>query len=102
MEKYNWIVAVCNTSGEGVDVFKFRGNKQEMKERLVSLIKEDRENANWDTWEHGTESTDEIVERSTIKEIVEGNCVPELYGYGCYYDYHIDYTAIEINHIKTI
>lgn len=106
MEKYDWIVAICNTAGEGVDIFKFQGTKQEMKEKLLSLIEEDRyENDGsylGEPWECGTESVDEISEISTIKEIVSGDSVTELYGYGCYQTFHIDYTAREVNHIETI
>ena len=101
MEKHDWIIGICCSASDGVNLWKFSGTKDEVKAKLFSLIEEDREN-DFETWEHGTESIDEIAERNTIREIVEGNCVPELYGYGSYYDYHIDYSAKVIDHIEII
>ena len=91
MEKRDWIVAICNSASDGIDILKFRGSKQEMKEKLLSLIKEDKDNEDFNIWEYGTESIDEIRDYDV-----------ELYGYGCYCDYHTDYTAREFNDIPTI
>ena len=101
MDRYDWIIGICCSASDGVNLLKSSGTKDEIKAKLFSLIEEDRENDD-ETWEHGTESVNEIEERNTIKEIVEGDCVPELYGYGSYYDYHIDYSAKVIEHIETI
>lgn len=90
MEKLDWIVAICNSASDGIDILKFRGSKQEMKEKLLSLINEEKED-DIELWEWGTESVDEIRDYGV-----------ELYGYGCYTDHHTDYTARELKHIQAI
>lgn len=93
MEKCDWIVAICNTGGEGVEVFKFQGNTQKMKEKILTLVEKDRYDDCGEPWDFGTEELNDIEERD------DGN---ELYAYGCYQTYHIDYTAKKIDCIETI
>lgn len=90
----DWIIAVCNTGGDGVAIYRFRGTTEEVKEKMMELINADREK-DADIWEHGTESVDEI-------RAVDNGLGYELYGYGNYYDYHIDYTAKEFAHIDFV
>lgn len=94
MDKYDWIVGICSSGADGVKLFRFYGSKDEMKQKLSSLINEDKE-IDPECWDYGTEHVDEIV--------AEDNGLGyELYGYGCYTDYHIDYTAKEFAHVNWI
>ena len=94
MDKYDWIVGICSSGADGVKLFRFYGSKDEMKQKLLSLINEDKEN-DPECWDYGTECVDEI-------EAEDNGLEYELYGYGCYTDYHIDYTAKEFAHVNWI
>ena len=82
--RVNWIIAKCNTAtaGDGIKLMQFVGTEDEAKEQLVSLAIEDA-SANQDDFDYGTENASEV------QRDVFGN----LYAYGCYSDYHIDYSA---------
>ena len=87
--KEQWIIGICNTNGDGVDLIGFYGTEEETKAKLVDLVQSDaREND--DGYEYGTESVDEVAVRYQNTE---------LYAYGCYYDYHIDYSAKKLKDI---
>lgn len=92
MNRYDWIIGICNTSADGVKLFRFRGTISEVKEKLLSLIKEDQAKDK-EIWDYGCENTDDI-------RAEDNGLGYELYGYGCYADYHIDYTAIEFAHVE--
>lgn len=94
METFDWIIGVCNTSTDGVKLFRFRGTIQETKEKLFEMVNEDRTKDST-CWEYGCETVEEINE-------VDNGLGYELYGYGNYTEYHIDYSAIEFAHIDTI
>ena len=94
MNMYNWIIGICNTGADGVVIYRFRGSIDEMKEKLLSLINKDR-NEDSENWDYGCESIDDI-------RAEDNGLGYELYGYGCYYDYHIDYTAKEFAHVEMI
>ncbi len=94
MVRYTWIIGICNTRADGVRLVRFYGSKDEVKEQLLFLINEDR-SEDTDNWEHGCESVDDI-------ETEDNGLGYELYGYGCYNNYHIDYTAKEISSIRTL
>ena len=94
MDRYDWIIGICNTGADGVVILRFRGSINEMKEKLLSFIKEDRENDN-ECWDYGCEEIDDIW-------AVDNGLGYELYGYASYLDYHIDYTAKEFSHIDFI
>lgn len=93
-KKHNWIIATCNTDCEGVDIYRFSGTIYETKEKILSMItediKEDEEN-----YEHGSEKVEDI------KAIIDGIWF-EMNGYASFSDYHIEYTAIEVNNIRRI
>ena len=94
MDRYDWIIGICCTESDGVKLFRFYGSKDEMKEKLLSLINEDRKNDK-ECWDYGCECLDDIS--------VEDNGLGyELYGYGCYANYHIDYTAKEFAHVESL
>lgn len=87
-EKKSWFVGVCNTEGDGVDLRRVYGTKDEVKGYLAGLVKESREDAAMETgrdsWEYGTEDADEVEEDSFGR----------LQAYAVYSTYHIDYTAV--------
>ena len=92
MNNYDWIIGICSSGAEGVGIFRFRGTKEEVKEKLLTLITEDK-NSDKDNWDFGCESIDDIQN--------EYNGL-EYYGYGCYHDYYIDYTARKLSNVYNI
>ncbi len=86
----DWTIAICNTAGNGVKLYKFTGTEQKAKEKLFAYVVEDREK-DTEGWTHGTESVDEIENRPD-----------EFYAYGSYYDYHIDYTLERTDLIEEV
>ena len=88
----DWIIGVCSSGADGVALYRFRGSAKEAREKLFSLIKEDREK-DPENWEFGCESVEDICDMS-------GGLGHEFYGYGSYCDYHIDYTAKEFAHVE--
>lgn len=95
MERHDWIIGICSSDSDGVNIYRFRGTIEETKEKLLSLIKEDKEKDEYESWTHGSEEICDI-------EATDNGLGYELYGYGCYEQYHIDYTAKEIAHIVSI
>ena len=57
MERYDWIVNIATTESCG-EIYRFFGSKDEVKEKLMFLINEDREN-DIDNWDYGCESINE-------------------------------------------
>ena len=94
MDSYDWIIGICCTEADGVRLYRFRGTIEEAKEKLVSLVAEDRGNDE-DNWDYGTEDTEEV-------DAVDNGLGYELYASGVYFGYHIDYTAKEFAHIDNI
>jgi hypothetical protein len=86
--KEQWIIGVCNTDCDGVDLIGFYGTEDEVKAKLVEMVQSDR--LEDDGYEYGTESVGEVDDRYYGAE---------LYAYGCYYDYHIDYSAKRLKDI---
>ncbi len=86
--KEQWIIGICNTDSDGVDLVGFYGTEDEVKAELFGMVQSDREED--DGYEYGTESVDEVEVRWNGTE---------LYAYGCYYDYHIDYSAKRLSDI---
>lgn len=94
MESYDWIIGICYSDADGVKLYRFRGDKNEMINKLLSLIAKDREN-NEESWYYGCECRDDI-------RVEDNGLGYELYGYGCYYNYYIDYTAKVFAHIDFV
>lgn len=86
---YDWIIGICNSANDGVKLLRFYGTKDDVKEKLLQLVLEDRENDS-ENWDFGCE---------TLEHIQDEHYGYEFYGYGCYHDYHIDYTAREFAHV---
>ena len=87
-EQEQWIIGICNTACDGVILLSFYGTEKEIKTKLVNNVQSDRSND--DSYEYGTETVDEV-------EVRENEAV--LYAYGCYSDYHIDYSAKRLRDI---
>lgn len=78
----NWIIAKCNTAGDGIELMQFIGTEDEVKEQLAALATEDA-SANEEDFDNGTENASEV----------QKDAFGNFYAYGCYSDYHIDYSA---------
>ena len=86
-----WIVGIGGSETDNVLVYKATGSKAEIKRLLLKLVSDDRKEDE-DIWDTGTEKISEIKERA------DGS----LYAYGCYSDYHTDYTATPVETIETL
>lgn len=86
----DWIIAIANTSSDGVVIHKFNGTENDVKELLVDFAYADSIN-DIESFDCGTETIDDIENNGT-----------ELNAYGIYDDYHIDYTAIKLDKIAVI
>lgn len=94
MNNYDWIIGICYTEANGIKLLRFRGSIEEMKEKLLALINEDR-HRDKNCWYDGCETVDDVS--------AEDNGLGyELYGYGTYDTYSIQYTAKALSHIETI
>ena len=85
----DWIIGICNTAADGVTILRARGTDDEIRTLLFKLVQEDKE-ADEDGWDYGTESVEDV----------QWAGFHELYAYGVYYDYHIDYTAREFANVE--
>lgn len=85
-KKQIYIIGMGGSETDGVNILKVYGTKQQVKKYLVKLVDQDRSN-DPDSWEYGTEKIKDVEEKPY------GN----LYAYGCYSDYHIDYQAVPDN-----
>ena len=81
--KKNWTIGICCSESDGVDTFRVRGTKTQVKKYLVNCVKSDKENDE-DKFDMGT---------LNVKDIDEDKYTSELSAYATYSDYHIDYTA---------
>lgn len=78
----DWMIGVCSSEVDGVYLYRFYGTREEVKIKLSEMVLADKK-ADEPNWEYGTE----------FPADVEGFGTNEMYAYGCYSDYHIDYTA---------
>ncbi len=83
----HWIIAVANSSCDGVVTYKFNGTENEVKLLLLNLLDYDRA-IDIDSFDYGTEN---------IKEIENNGEALNAYAY--YADYHINYTAKKLSAI---
>ncbi len=82
-KKKVWIVAVCNTSCDGVVISRVEGTLTEMKKYLIRILKEDKALDRF-MWDYGDTS---------VKAVQVSDDKTELNAFATYHDYHIDYTA---------
>lgn len=91
---YKWIIGISNAEVDRVRLYNYEGTVEQIKNRLISFIKEDRKNDK-ENWESGSETVAEISDESNGEE----TC---FYGYGSYSYYHIDYTAKILTEIEKL
>lgn len=84
----DWIIAISNSEADEVEIHRFYGSEHDLKTVLLNLVERDRDN-DLDSFDYGTESIDEI----------ESNSIT-LSATATYYNYHVNYTAIEFSRIS--
>lgn len=94
MNNYDWLIGISNSEVDGVSLLRFRGTKKEIQQKLSDLVNEDKEK-DVEHWDYGCETVLNIVDNSN-------GCGWLYQAYGCYSNYHIDYTAIDFSHIDEI
>ncbi len=77
----DWIIAIANSATNGAKIYRFRGTDDEVKERLLELLHQDKKNDE-ETFDYGTENVESID--------VTGK---GYNAYAIYSEYHIDYAA---------
>ena len=86
----DWIIGVSGSDMDDVVVYKFTGTVDDAKNKLVDLVydeRKERQNDDFYDWDFGTESVKDISVSPRGK----------LYAFGCYRDYHTDYTATPLD-----
>lgn len=91
MEIMDWIIGISISEVDGIELYSFTGTISQAKEKLIALVREDKENDF--SYDYGTEKIEDILDFSN-----GGNY--EFYASATYSDYHIDYTAKELSHIE--
>lgn len=86
----DWIIAVANSAIDEPVIYRFFGNEDEVKEKLLELLNNDKKN-DVDMFEYGTESVDKVEGIDFY-----------LNAHAEYYDYHIDYAAKEFCRINRV
>ena len=81
-EVMNWLVGIGGTEVDGVMMERVTGTKKQVVKHLVSLVRRDRD-ADPEGWDYGSTAMKDVVDRGG-----------ELYAYGVFSDYHIDYSAV--------
>lgn len=80
-----WIIAVCNSSGDGIDMETKSGTKQEIKKHLMKRIK-DYDSDYGCEFEGMPENEDDILDTGDY-----------LYAGPFSYDYHVDFVAQKLS-----
>ena len=91
MTKKDWIIGIGGTEVDDVIVYKFTGTVTQAKEMILKLIKEDI-NEDRDVYDSGTDELEDITVSSNGR----------IYGWACFSDYHIDYSATPMSEIQEI
>lgn len=91
MKKQKWIIGTGGSEADDVFLYKATGTRDEIRHLLLHLVMEERKD-NEDIWDSGTEDINEVEDRD------DGS----LYAYGCYTDFHSDYTAKLEKHIPEL
>ena len=91
IERTEWIISESNTDVDGIIMHRFLGTENEVKKILLHLVKESEENDPYE-YEHGTEDTEEV----------ESEYQGHLYAYASFSSYHIDFTAVMNEKIKSL
>lgn len=91
IERTEWIISESNTDVDGIIMHRFLGTENEVKKILLHLVKKSEENDPYE-YEHGTEDTEEV----------ESEYQGHLYAYASFSSYHIDFTAVMNEKIKSL
>lgn len=91
IERTEWIISESNTDVDGIIMHRFLGRENEVKKILLHLVKESEENDPYE-YENGTEDTEEV----------EYEYQGHLYAYASFSSYHIDFTAVMNEKIKSL
>ena len=90
-ERTEWIISESNTEVNGIIMHRFLGTEDEVKKILLHLVKESEDNDPYE-YEQGTEDTEEV----------ESEYQGHLYAYASFSSYHIDFTAVMNEKIKSL
>lgn len=89
-----WVIAIGNTEVDDIKMFYVNGDVKKVKEALVKLALEDKENDE-ESFEYGTQDVSGIDE-----DIDDNNVVIKLNAFNVFSDYHINYTALRLDAMK--
>ena len=81
-EKMNWVIGVCCTDCDGVEIHRVYGTKKQVKAYMTSMMREERK-----------EKSDEY---DFCHRVANNDCwltSGELYGVNVFNDHHTDYSA---------
>ncbi len=87
----NWLIGISGSNMDNVITYRVSGTSDQVKKHLLALVKESKD-ADTETWEYGTDNEMEIEQRA-------GGI---LYAFGCWADYHDDYTATPEMEVETL
>lgn len=99
MKNNLWIIGICNSESDGVELRQVIGTADDIKMYLCKQLLSDKEN-NEEGYDYGTESTDEISVEYVADEEKSDETIIRLDAYATYSDYHIDYTACRSASLK--
>ena len=88
----DWIIGIGGSDADDVIVYKFTGTIDDAKQKLVDLVREERDGIDLDDWDFGTESVGDVSVSPRGK----------LYAFGCYRDFHTDYSATPLDMVMMI
>ena len=93
MDKKTWIIGICCSEGDGIDIYKIICTKEQAKKYLLRRVHADLLEE-YDTIDKAVKEYGSHYCTETIDDIVEERDGNLLCAYATFYDYHIDYTAI--------
>ena len=93
--KYDWIIAVSDSDGVGVELEKVTKTADDVTKYLLDRIRRDKEN-DLENYSDGSEDEDSL-EQVTEPKIDE---VLELSGYNDFEGYRINYTAQHLDSMQ--
>lgn len=92
MKITTWIIAVHNSGEDVTQLYRKFGNAYDVADTIWNMILAEKKE-NEEDWDEDISYT-----RNQIKEDDDGL----IYGCAQFYDYHIDYTAWQLDNIKEI
>lgn len=100
MKNNLWIIGICNSESDGVELRQVIGTADDIKTYLCKRLLSDKEN-NEDGYDYGTESIDEIYVAYAPDQEKTERTITRIEAYATYSDYHIDYTACPASTLET-